>query len=257
MSVQDKGILVERDGLVGVVTLNRPPHNFFDVDMVDEIARAFAGFEADPDCRAILMRSDGASFCAGANLGDGPGTLDMDQAARIYEGAVALFDRSLPVVAEIGGPAVGGGLGLSLVADFRVAGPRARFSANFARLGIHSGFGISTTLPRVVGQQAAMMMLLTGRRLKPEEALAIGLADKVTSEEDLRAEAGALAAEIASGAPLAVQSMRRTLAGDLPERVRAAVTHELAQQQVQTATDDFAEGVAAYGERRAPRFRGA
>ena len=256
MTMEDSTIEVSRDGLVGIVTLNRPPHNFFGAAMVGQIAAAFAEFDADPGCRAILLRANGTAFCAGAQLGDGPGALDMDEARRIYEGAVSLFDRALPVVAEIGGPAIGGGLGLALVADFRVAGPRARFSANFARLGIHSGFGISTTLPRVVGRQAAAMMLLTGRRLKPDAALAIGLADKLSAEGELAGDAAALAHEIASRAPLAVQAMRRTLAGDLSAQVRKAVAHELEQQRIQVATADFAEGIAAYGERRAPRFCG-
>ena len=112
MTMEDSTIEVSRDGLVGIVTLNRPPHNFFGAAMVGQIAAAFAEFDADPGCRAILLRANGTAFCAGAQLGDGPGALDMDEARRIYEGAVSLFDRALPVVAEIGGPAIGGGLGL-------------------------------------------------------------------------------------------------------------------------------------------------
>jgi enoyl-CoA hydratase/carnithine racemase len=244
------------DGHVGSVVLRRPPHNYFDAESVACLATAFRRLDEDPRCRAIVLRSDGRSFCAGADFGSDGGGLDGEAAARIYEGAIALFSVGKPIVAAIQGPAIGGGLGLALVADFRIASTQGCFAANFARLGIHSGFGISAMLPAVVGRQAALLMLETGRRIDAAEAARIGLTDRVVPAGRLVAEAQALAAEIAAAAPLAVQSMRRTLLGDRAEQVRRAVAIEIAAQRAQFASEDFREGILAAHERRMPVFRG-
>jgi enoyl-CoA hydratase/carnithine racemase len=165
-----------------------------------------------------------------------------------------MFAARTPVVAAVQGAAVGGGLGVALSADFRVASHETRFVANFARLGIHQGFGLSVTLPAVVGPQRALELLYTGRRVKGDEAYDIGLADRLATAQTLRAEARALAADIAASAPLAVRSIRQTLRGDLAEQVRAATEHEEAEQARLMATDDFREGVASVTERRAGNF---
>ena len=147
-------------------------------------------------------------------------------------------------------------VGLALTADFRLAAPEARFSANFARLGFHQGFGLSVTLPRLVGEQAAAELLFTGRRVRGDEAVRIGLADRLVPLDDLRTAALGLAREIAISAPLAVRSIRATLRGDLADRFEAATGHEAAEQARLRATHDFAEGTRAMGERRPPDFTG-
>jgi 2-(1,2-epoxy-1,2-dihydrophenyl)acetyl-CoA isomerase len=167
-----------------------------------------------------------------------------------------LFSMSTPVVAAVQGAAVGGGLGLALSADFRVASPESRFWANFARLGFHHGFGMTVTLPAVVGSQAALELLYTGRGVRGEEALAIGLCDRLVPADRVRSDAHELAAEIACSAPLAVRSIRRTFRGELAEQVREATRHEQAEQVRLMQTEDFLEGVRAVAERREPKFRG-
>ena len=167
-----------------------------------------------------------------------------------------LFETRTPVVAAIQGAAIGGGLGLALMPDFRIACPEARFSANFARLGFHHGFGLSVTLPRLVGPQAAAELLYTGRRVKGDEARTLGLCDRLVSRENVREEATALAREIAISAPLAVDSIRQTLRGELPEAIRAATDREKAEQDRLQTTEDWREGVRAMGERRQPDFKG-
>ena len=121
-------------------------------------------------------------------------------------------------MAAVQGAAVGGGLGLALMPDFRVACPEARFSANFARLGFVQGFGLTVTLPRLVGRQRAMEMFYTGRRVKGEEALRIGLCDDLVPQDRVRARARELAGEIAVSAPLAVRSIREMMRGQLGGR---------------------------------------
>jgi 2-(1,2-epoxy-1,2-dihydrophenyl)acetyl-CoA isomerase len=236
---------------VSLVEFSRPPHNYFDATLIEAIADAYDQLDRGGSCRAIVLCSEGKNFCAGANFA-GPNPAEGD----LYEQAVRLFAAGLPVVGAIQGAAVGGGLGVALSADFRVAGPDSRFSANFARLGIHHGFGVTVTLPLVVGHQRALELLYTGVRVRGEDARAIGLCDRLVASDRIREEAVALAEEIAISSPLAVRAIRRTMRGDLAERIRAATAREGAEQDKLFPTEDFREGVAAAAERRPPRFIG-
>lgn len=246
-----------QDGFVASVELRRGPDNYFDAGLIGALADAFEALDAEPGCRAIVLCAQGKHFCAGANFGDRSRGRASGGGNDLYTEAVRLFAAKTPIVAAIQGAAVGGGLGLALMPDFRVAAPEARFSANFARLGFHHGFGLSVTLPALVGQQRAMELLYTGRRVKGEEALALGLCDRLVPKDLLRETACELAREIAISAPLAVRSIRQTLRGDLAERIRAATTHERAEQDRLQQTRDFREGIAAMRDRRVPRFEGA
>lgn len=244
---------------VAVVEIHRPPANFFDVALIRTLASVLADVGEDGTARAVVLCSEGRHFCAGADFSaqSSAEPLAVDAAAELYREAVRIFRSALPVVAAVQGAAVGGGLGLACAADFRVACPEARFAANFARLGFHPGFGLSVTLPRIVGAQRALELLYTGRRIDGEEAARIGLADRLApSAAEVRASARALAAEIAESAPLAVRSIRATLRSELADAVAAVVAREDAEQARLRRTADFAEGVAASAERRAPSFEG-
>jgi enoyl-CoA hydratase/carnithine racemase len=174
----------------------------------------------------------------------------------LYREAARLFRGALPVVAAVQGAAVGGGLGLACSADFRVACAEARFVANFARLGFHQGFGLSVSLPAIVGGQRAAELLYSGRRLKGDEAFAIGLCDRLVPLADVRSAAHDLAAEIAGSAPLAVRSIRETLRAPLLAGLDAALAREAAEQDRLRTTSDWVEGVRAMAERREPDFGG-
>jgi enoyl-CoA hydratase/carnithine racemase len=248
-------VCLKRHGHVTVVELDRPPYNFFSLDLLTSLAEVFEHLDTDDQCRALVLAAQGRAFCAGADFhADQSGGLfsnDPEQGAEnIYHCAVRLFRTRKPVVAAVQGPAIGGGLGLALVADFRVICENTRFSANFVKLGVHAGFGITHVLPRVIGEQNAAMMLYTGRRVGAEEAMAIGLADLLASAETLRERAIGLAAEIAQAAPLAVESTRETLRGDLADAVARQVKREFAEQQRLAATEDHREGRRAVAERR-------
>jgi len=242
------------EGAVGTVEIHRPPHNYFDQALLRSLAEAYAEVDARADCRAIVLCAEGKSFCAGADfMRPAPQT---GGPTALYAEAARLFDSSTPVVAAIQGAAIGGGLGLACAADFRVACPEARFAANFARLGFHHGFALSVTLPAIVGQQAALDLLYTGRRIGGEEAAGIGLCDRLVEAAAVRNAAHALAGEVAGSAPLAVRAIRATMRRDLVARVRDAMAHEAAEQERLRKTHDFAEGVRATAERRPPRFEG-
>ncbi len=244
------------DDFVALAEIRRPPNNFFDRALIASLADAFEQLDGENACRAIVLASEGRHFCAGANFGSKQSALTDDSGRHLYDEAVRLFATRTPVVAAIQGAAIGGGLGLALMPDFRVAAPEARFSANFARLGFHHGFGLSVTLPRLVGSQAAAELLYTGRRLKGDEAHALGLCDRLVAYGEVRAEAHAFAAEIAGSAPLAIDSIRETLRGDLAAEIRRATDREKAEQDRLQKTEDFREGTRAMSERRTPDFKG-
>lgn len=243
------------DSHVATAEIRRPPNNFFDLGLIESLAAAFSELDSDERCRSIVLCSAGKHFCAGANFGT-PIAAESESGRHLYDAAFDLFSTTTPVVAAVQGAAIGGGLGLACMPDFRVTTSGARFSANFARLGFHHGFALSVTLPALVGQQRALDLLYTGRRIAGDEAVAIGLADRLVEPADLGAAAHELAAEIAASAPLAVASIRATMRGDLPEKVRAATDREKAEQDRLRRTTDWAEGVRAMADRRTPNFTG-
>ena len=251
-------ITIAKSGHVATVTLDRPPNNHVSVELMRDLADALEAIDRDGEIRAVVLASAGKAFCAGADLvaSDGIAGRGMGGINALYDQAVRLFSIETPIVVAVQGAAVGAGLGLALVGDFRVASPEARFTANFVKLGFHPGFGLTHTLPMVIGQQRAALMFLTGRRVKADEALAWGLVDEVVPAGELIAAAQGLAAEIAENAPLAVVATRKTLRGKLAAAVRTQTDHEHAQQTVLRATEDFAEGVRAVQERRPGNFKG-
>ena len=262
-SFGDLGVTLE-EGNIAVVEIQRPPHNFFDVDLINAIADAYEALDERPECRAIVLAAQGKNFCAGANFQGGGGAArdtTGEQGAsgggHLYRHAIRIFRAKTPVVAAVQGAAIGGGLGLAVSADFRVTCPEGRFSANFTRLGFHPGFGLTTTLPDLIGQQRAALMFYTGRRVKGEEALEWGLADALVPLDGIRDAACDLAREIAASAPLAVVATRETVRGDIAERVTRATDRELEEQTRLRATKDWQEGVKAMAERRLPNFVGA
>ncbi len=248
-------ITLKRENHIALLEIDRPPHNHVSVELMRDLADALDIIDVEKDMRVTVLCSAGKNFCAGADLvapsgiaspGAGPGI------NALYVEAVRLFSAKKPIVAAVQGAAVGAGLGLALVADFRIAAPDAKFTANFVKIGFHPGFGITHTLPRVVGLQRAQLLCLTGRRIKADEALAWGLVDEVA--DDVRGAAMKLAAEIAENAPLAVQSTRATFRGELAEAVRAQTDHEFKEQSHLRLTNDYKEGVRAVAERRAGNF---
>ncbi len=240
---------------VAVVEIQRPPNNFFDVVLIRTLADVVERLAEDGAARAVVLCSAGKHFCAGADFGAGAGE-DRAGPMVLYREALRLFAAPLPLVAAVSGAAIGGGLGLACACDFRVASPASRFAANFARLGFHQGFGLSVSLPAIVGQQAALDLLYTGRRIDGVAAHALGLVDRLVADDEVRTAAHALAAEIAGSAPLAVASIRATMRADLLDGMDRTLRREAAEQVRLRRTADFAEGVQAAAQRRDPDFTG-
>ena len=254
-----QGLSVTMTDYVAIVEIRRPPNNFFDFNLIRQIADTYELLDNDDACRAIVLCSEGKHFCAGADFSarESWGQEQLDaQAGNLYREAARVFRAQKPVIAAVQGAAIGGGLGLACSADHRVTCREARFSANFSRLAFHQGFGLSETLPRLIGPTQASLLLLTGRRVPGDDAHAMGLADELVPQADVRERAMALAQEIAASAPLAVRAIRATLRHGLADAVIAATEHELNQQSQLRLTEDFQEGVRAMAERRAPDFEG-
>lgn len=249
---------VETNGHVATIEVRRGPNNFIDTDMVGEIADALEIYDRTPDVRAIVLCAEGKHFCAGADFGSrGPDGVarQAKRGRHLYKEAQRLWRTGKPIVAAVHGAAVGAGVGLAVMADFRVTCPEARFSTNFTRLGFHPGFALTCTLPRLIGMQAASMMMYTGRRLTGEEAFKIGLADHCVPLDQVRPKAVEIATEIAQSAPLAIVSTRETLRRGLADAVAAATEREYEEQDWLRQTADFKEGTKAMGERRLPNFQ--
>jgi len=252
---------VETHGHVTLIEIRRPPLNFFDLALIRQIADALDALDKDITCRAVVLASQGKAFCAGANF-NRPAGFAGDAASGdgttgdLYREAVRVFSNKKPVVAAVQGAAIGGGLGLAVSADFRVTCPEARFAANFTRLGFHPGFGLTVTLPELIGRNNAELMFYTSRRVTGEDAYKMGLANVLVPQDQVRAEAFKLASEIAENSPLGLMSTRATLRAGLAERVRKQTDHELAEQTRLRTTEDHREGIRATAERRVPNFKG-
>lgn len=254
----DNQLIIDRSdgGTIATVVINRPPTNFFNHRMIAELADAYEGL-AEDGVRAIVLASEGKHFCAGADFSGGEMAEDRSMAAqRIYHEAVRLFRAPVPVIAAVQGSAVGGGLGLACSADFRTASTTSRFHANFSMLGFHQGFGLSESLPAIVGHQHAADMLYTSRRLDGAAAQRIGLVDRLAEDGQERMTALGLAAEIAAAAPLAVRAVKQTLRGPLADRVEKILPRELGEQAVLWETEDSQEAIRANLARERPVFSG-
>src|ERR1700704_555177 len=256
MSATFKDIGVSSEGHVGIVEIQRPPHNFFDNSLINQIADAFEAFDRDGNIRAYVLCAQGKSFCAGADFANRPQTGAAESGKHLYKEATRLFRAKKPSVGAIQGPAIGGGLGLAIMTDFRVTCAEGRFAANFTRLGFHPGFSLTYTLPRLIGQQRANLMFYTGRRIGGEEAVAWGLADVLVPLADVRKGALDLAKEIAESAPLALLSTRETMRRGFADGAEEATERELTEQDWTRKTEAFKEGIKSYAEKRPGNFKG-
>jgi enoyl-CoA hydratase/carnithine racemase len=226
---------------------------------------AVAQAAGDRGLRCVVITGRGTSFCAGADFrGASPAESRPDDAVpdyerlfRTYEPFLEVFDLPMPTIAAMNGHGVGGGFGLALVCDLRVANRDAKYGANFAKLGFHSGMAISHLLPRIVGVPVAADMLFTGQLVNGAEAATIGLAHEAVAADAVLDTAMRRAHEIAACAPEAVRLMKRSLYDGAGWDPRSAARAEAFAQAATMRTDDAKEGIRALLEKRQPRFTGA
>jgi enoyl-CoA hydratase/carnithine racemase len=257
MPFEDIGVSL--DGHVATVELRRPPNNFIDIDLIANLATELERLDTEPQCRSIVLAAAGKHFCAGGNLKqrlevEARGETFVAPTRHIYKEARRLVATRKPIVAAVHGSAIGAGLGLAVVCAFRVTCKEARFAANFTAIGFLPGFGLTITLPLLIGQQRARWMFYTGKRIAGDEAFEMGLADRLVAQDEVRATAHEMATEIARSGPLAVQATRDVLNAGFIAEFRAATERESFEQNWLRETNDYKEGVRAGFDRRDPVF---
>lgn len=251
-------IEVAEHGRVRRVLFGRGEANFIDPDYLADLADTLVGCSRDEDCTAIVLQPASRHFCAGADFSAGlPRSAQAEESARLYRHALRLLEVEVPVIAVMTGATIGAGLGLACFADLRVAAPSTRVQASFLALGITPGFGLTVTLPRVIGEQRAYDVFLSAERLRGEQAMAWGIADRFAADDHQAAELALdQATRIAGHAPLALRAMKRLRNAPLRTAVAAALRDEHEQQALLWQTEDFEIGVAAARDRLVPRFVG-
>jgi enoyl-CoA hydratase/carnithine racemase len=258
-------VLVERDGPIATLTLNRPERlNAISGPMLEKLPRDLQELDADPEVRCILLTGAGRGFCAGLDLQDAAGAsgIGSDSSALPTEfdvqgsPPVVLHQIDTPTVCVLNGGAAGYGMDLALGCDIRVASEQAKLAAAFTRRGVLPESGGTWLLPRMLGWARASELIFTGRTLSAAECLELGLVNRVVPHDRLMDEARGLAAEIASNAPLAVRASKRMMRAGLDESFDLHVHHVYLQLMPLFRTQDFREGMMAFLEKREPKFEG-
>jgi 2-(1,2-epoxy-1,2-dihydrophenyl)acetyl-CoA isomerase len=260
MSETPSELLVTHDGAVQTITLNRPGVlNALDLALHVRLAAALDR-AAQPDVRALVITGAGRGFCVGQDVGEFPrNAAAVGELLRQHFNPAIRALRGLPkpVIAAINGPAAGAGLALALACDLRLAAASASLVPAFGRIGLVPDSGLSHTLPRLIGSAAAFDWMVSGRSIAAPEAEALGLVTRVVEDADLAAETDALAAELAAGPTAAIGRTKQLIGRSLESSLDDQLDEEARLQTIAAAGDDFAEGVAAFLEKRPPRFTGS
>ena len=243
----ERAVLYEAADRIGLITLNRPDHrNAMTPELLDAFSEAIDEARADASIRCLVITMQRSDL----------GKPSREASYAMYEPFLKVLDVEVPVIAAMNGHTVGGGFGLALLADIRVANVDAKYGVNFARLGIHSGLGISYVLPRLIGAANASELLFTGRLVRGNEALHMGLVTHTEEADEVLSAAMRLARAIAGSAPMAVQQMKASIRRGLGWNIREAAFEEAGLQAASLDTRDAKEGVAAILEKREPEFTG-
>ena len=253
------------EGKIVKITLNKPERrNLMDPEIISGIVSALDRVISSRDVRCVIITGSGKAFCAGADfstLQSFASESGLTGAAGMREGIRRFYDAFMkvleveqPVIASINGYAIGGGLAFALLCDIRVASTSAKLAANFAKVGIHPGMGITYTLPRAIGLERASELLFTGRFISAEEAEKIGLISRAVPPEKLEEEVLMLAREISENAPYVIKLTKKILRREF--HVRAHSEIEALAQSICSQMEDAVEGVRAFFEKRKPDFKG-
>ncbi len=245
---------------VAHIELNRPKAlNALNAATLTELAQAVAAIEDNADVRAVIISGAGKAFVAGADISE---MVDMDPAAAevFARKGQGLFHRiealRVPVIAAVGGFALGGGCELAMACDMLIAGEKARFGQPEVNLGVIPGFGGTQRLTRLVGRAVASDLIYTGRMIRADEALRIGLVSRVVPQDELMKTAKEAAAQIAAKGPVAIAQAKRVIMAGADMALERACDREAAAFAACFSTEDRAEGMSAFLEKRAANFKG-
>ncbi|HEY5058080.1 MAG TPA: enoyl-CoA hydratase-related protein [Gaiellaceae bacterium] len=254
----DELVLVERDGRVGVVAMNRPKQlNALSGELMSAVVAALEGLDADPEVRAIVLAGGERAFAAGADIAElAEGTPISLYENRRIERWDAIRGLRTPIVAAVSGFCLGGGCELAMLCDVIVASETARFGQPEINLGVLPGAGGTQRLTRAVGKAVAMDMILTGRMLSAREALDFGLVARVVAKEAWLDEAKRVAYEIAAKGPISVRLAKEAIDQAFETPLSAGIEFERRAFYLARASEDAGEGLSAFLEKRPPDFKG-
>jgi enoyl-CoA hydratase/carnithine racemase len=256
-------LLCHVEARVAVVTLHRPDaRNALTLGMKDALRALLPALADDREVGCVLLTGAGGAFCAGGDtkvMAQGPPTEREPRVAmlrREHEIPAALHRMPKPTLAALPGPAAGAGFALALACDLRVLAESAFVTTAYARLGLSGDYGASWFLTRLVGTAKARELLFTAVRVDATECLRLGIANRVVPDASLASEALELARQIAAGPPIALRYMKQNLNLALVAPLEACLDEEAERMVAGAFTEDYVEAVKAFGEKRAPRFRG-
>jgi 2-(1,2-epoxy-1,2-dihydrophenyl)acetyl-CoA isomerase len=251
------GVRIDLAGGVATVTLSNPRRkNAITLPMWGELAAAFRWAASSDEVRVVVVTGDGDDFCSGADLGEGPSRHWLAHMRDLNGGAQALHDLPQPSIARVDGVAAGAGLNLALGCDLVVASDRARFSEIFSRRGLSVDYGGSWLLPRRIGLHKAKELALLAPIIDAAEAERIGLVNRVVPTAELDGAVEEWAAALAAGPPIALAQTKALLDASAGRTMADALAAEAAAQTVNFGTEDTAESIAAFVQKRTPSYRG-
>lgn len=248
---------------VRTITLNRPERlNAVNGELAVELPQAIHAAAMDDAVRVVVITGAGRGFCVGLDLSSAPGldtstrTARLDPELWVGRWVHAVTECEKPVIAAINGAAAGAGFGLALCCDMRLVSESARMTAGYIRRGLSPDAGVSWWLPRLVGHARAMDIILTGRDVSSAEALQIGLATQVVPDDVFMATVATLAQQLAAGPPIAMALSKRLLLESSTTPLAVQLRHEVVHIKTCFGTQDVADAIAAFREKRLPRFNG-
>ncbi len=262
--MSEPAVLYDLTDYIATITLNRPDNrNSMTPDVLDGIVEAIGRARNDQTVRCVVITGKGKSFCAGADFKSGtqrkaiPGVvMPNERSLAMYQPFLSVLDIEVPVIGALNGHAIGGGMGLALVCDIRVANQDAKYGSNFTKLGLHPGMATTYLMPRIVGVPRAAELLLTGRIITGAEAAEFGLVNYAVPAGEVWDKSWELAKEVAGCAPLANRWAKQSLYQNVNWNPRPAARHEAELQSRTIETEDHKEGVSALLEKRPPNFHG-
>ena len=253
-----EAIVVEREGALAIITLNRPPANAINRTLVEELDRALTELERDGAVRSLILTGSGDRiFCGGADLGEGFGGDEIESFTKFGQAVLNRIERfGKPVIAALNGHATGGGCELAMACHLRIMKETARLGQTESNLGIIPGFGGTQRLPRLIGRTKAMEYLLLGTQIPAAEALTLGLVNRLSKEGETLNDAKALARQLAERAPIATRLIIQCVDRGLNGTIEDGLALERKSFVEVVGTEDALEGIQAFFQKRKADFKG-